>query len=116
MKKNIPAVLLGAACLLLAACTSSTFVASKDGKGYYVGHNSQAAYEMFCESGDLKKILAHAEKIGQDMKDELYRYNCGPERSNVKVKELFASMTSAQRKDLRQSFKLNGYEINIMRC
>lgn len=109
-------LLLGAACCLLAACTASTFVASKDGKGYYLGSDSQAAFQMFCESGDLAKILAQTGQIDQNMRDDLYRYNCGPDRSTAKVKQLFASMTKAQRKELRQSFKRNGYDINIMQC
>jgi hypothetical protein len=100
---------------LSAGSCSSTFVASKDGKGYYLGHGSKAAYAMFCESGDLGKILLDAD-LPRDKKDELYRFNCGTERSNEKVKQTFASMTSDQRKDLRKAFKSHGYDINVMRC
>ena len=52
----------------------------------------------------------------EQLKKSLYQYNCGPERSSSKVKEVFSSMTPAQRKELRQAFKKNGYDINIMRC
>ena len=102
------------AAFFLSACTS-TFVASKDGKGYHLGNSSGAAYQMFCESGDLRKILAGT-TLNEQMSENLYQYNCGQERSTEKVKQIFASMTPAQRKELRQSFKSNGYEINIMRC
>jgi hypothetical protein len=98
-----------------SAC-ASTFVASKDGKGYYVGSGSDAAYRMFCESGDLRKILTATTKLSEDMKNDLYRFNCENERSNGKVRQIFSSMTPAQRKDLRQAFKNNGYDINAMRC
>jgi hypothetical protein len=114
MKKGILTVIIVAAPFFINAC-ASTFVASKDGKGYYLGNGSNAAHQMFCESGDLKKILAGT-TFAQDMKDNLYRYNCGTERSNEKVRQINASMTPEQRKVLRQSFKNNGYDINIMRC
>lgn len=113
MKKTLIAVSFGAV-IMMAGC-SSTFVASKDGKGYHLGNSSNAAYEMFCRSGDLKKILAGT-TFDQRLNDSLYQSNCGPDRSSRKVKEIFASMTPAQRKELRQSFKSNGYDINIMRC
>lgn len=101
--------------LFLGAC-ASTFVASKDGKGYYLGNGSSAAYHMFCESGDLKRILVDTTKIEQDMKNELYEDNCGSGRSHEKVKQVYASMSPEQRKDLRLAFQHNGYDINIMRC
>jgi hypothetical protein len=103
------------ALLALQAC-ASTFVASKGGKGYYVGSSSNAAYRMFCESGDMQRILDATTTIGQDKKDDLYGSNCGPDRSNERVRKVFASMTTEQRRDLRQAFKKNGYDINAMRC
>ena len=111
--------LIGFAMILtvtLGACTSSsTFLVSKDGAGYYLGNSSQAAYRMFCESGDLQKILAETQ-LPQGTKDELYRSNCGPERSKEKVRQLYASLTPAQRKELRLAFKNNGYDINYLPC
>ena len=115
MKKMLFLMSIITVFFLLHACASSTFMVNKDGKGYYLGNSSDAAYTMFCESGDLKKILAGT-IFSQELKDDLYRYNCGSERSNVKVKQIFASMTPEHRKELRTSFKNSGYEINIMRC
>lgn len=99
----------------LSACASSTFVASKDGKGYYLGNSSNAAYRLFCESGDLRKILA-ATQLPSETKDELYRSNCGPERSKERVKQIYASITPEQRKELRLAFRKNGYDINYLPC
>jgi hypothetical protein len=106
--------ILAASALFFSAC-SSTFVASKDGKGYYLGNSSNAAYTMFCSSGDLQKILAGTQ-LSQDMKDNLYQYNCGPDRSTGKVKQVYASLTPDLRKELRKSFKDHGYDINYMPC
>ena len=101
---------------LMAQACAGTFVASKDGKGYYVGSSSDAAYRMFCESGDLQRILAATTTIEQEKKNDLYASNCGPDRSNDKVRRIFTSMTAPQRRDLRQAFKASGYDINAMRC
>ena len=114
-RKRLPLTLALVASIALQAC-ASTFVASKDGKGYYVGNSSNAAYRMFCESGDMQRILAATTTIGQDKKNDLYSSNCGPDRSNEKVRNIYTSMTAEQRRDLRQAFKKNGYDINAMRC
>jgi hypothetical protein len=98
-----------------AAGCSSTFLMVKNGSGYMLGSESKEVYHMLCESGDLQKILAEAE-LRQQEKDDLYKYNCSPERSRDKVKQVFASMVPAERKALRLAFKSNGYEINAMHC
>jgi hypothetical protein len=98
----------------VAGC-SSTFMMVKNGTGYMLGQQSDEVYRMLCESGDLKKILSEAE-LRQGPKDDLYKYNCSPERSRDKVKQVFASMAPAERKSLRVAFKSNGYEINAMHC
>ena len=114
MNKYISGALICGIIFFISACTS-TFVASKDGKGYHMGSSSDAAYGMFCDSGDLKRILATT-TFSQELKDNLFQNNCGSNRSREKVKQLFASMSPEQRKELRISFKNNGYEVNIMRC
>lgn len=100
--------------LSLAGC-SSTFLASKDGKGYYLGSSSDAARRMFCESGDLKSVLADTRLPGE-ISIPLYDAACGDVRSPAKVRELYAQMTGEQRKDLRQAFKRRGYDINYIPC
>jgi hypothetical protein len=114
MKRILMFGVISAVAIVLGC--SSTFRISKEGKGYFWGTDSKAIHAMLCESGDLKKILTDAETISQGMKDDLYRYNCTAERSGVKVKEIYAAMSPAERKGLRQAFKKNGYEINAMTC
>ena len=114
MKKYRSAALFLVAALFVSGC-ASTFVASKDGKGYYLGNGSDAAYRLFCETGDLKKILLDSQ-LPQEMQNDLYNSNCGTDRSRDKVKQVYASMTPIQRKSLRVAFKHSGYDINIMRC
>ena len=104
----VVAVFFGAGC-------SSTFLVSKDGKGYFLGSNSNAKYELLCASGDLEKVLA-ATQLNPEMKNSLYKYNCSAERSGEKIKQIYASMTPDQRRDIRSAFRSNGYEINHMLC
>jgi len=99
---------------MLGAC-SSTMLVSKDGRGYFLGSGSKAAYTMLCESGDLKKVLEDT-RLQQAAKEDLYKYNCSSERSGDKVKQIYASLTAAERRDLRLAFTRNGYDINYLPC
>jgi len=98
--------------LLTNACSpSSDFLVLKHGRGYYVGSNSNAKYEMLCASGDMDKVLTSS-NLSKEMKDSLFKYSCSEERSGEKVKQLYASMTVEQRKDIKNAFRINGFAIN----
>lgn len=105
---------LAAAAMLGVGC-SSTFLVSKDGQGYFLESNSKTLQVMLCDSGDLQKVLSGTH-LSADMKERFYRFNCTPERSGEKVKELFTAMTPGERKELRLAFKSNGYDINYLPC
>ncbi len=98
--------------VLTGACSAgSDFLVLKHGKGYYLGSNSNAKYEMLCTSGEMDKVLASS-NLSKEMKDNLYKYSCSEERSGEKVKQLYASMTVEQRRDIKNAFRRNGYDIN----
>jgi hypothetical protein len=100
--------------LLAGACTSMPMV-GKEGRGGFLGNNSKEMYDMLCTSGDLEKVL-EATELSKETKDEFYRYNCSAERSSDKLKQLYASMTSEQRREVRNAFKQKGYSINAGSC
>ena len=100
---------------VVSGACSDTFLVYKEGRGEFYGSKSNAIYEMLCTSGDLVKVLA-ATHLSKEMKDTLYKYNCSAERSGDEVKRIYASMTSEQRKGIRQAFRDNGYEINYLPC
>ncbi len=110
-------VLIGiaGAVLIAGACTPMFMVGKGERRGGFLGSNSKAMYEMLCASGDLEKVLA-ATQLSNEMKDAFYRYNCSAERSSDKIRQLYASMTSEQRKDIRTAFKEKGYSINGGSC
>jgi hypothetical protein len=101
--------------LTVGACTPMIMVGKGERRGGFLGSSSKAMYEMLCVSGDLGKVL-EATHLSAEMKDAFYRYNCSAERSSEKLKQLYASMTSEQRKDIRTAFKMNGYTINGGTC
>lgn len=97
---------------------ASTFLVSKEGsekRGRFLGSASNSMYEMLCASGDLMRVL-ESTHFNKDMKEAFYQSNCSTERSFDKVKQIFASMTPEQRKDIRTAFKKNGYSINSGGC
>ena len=96
------------------ACTD-TFLLGKGRTGYFYGSKSNAIYGMLCTSGDLEKVLLDSH-LSTEMKDTIYKYNCSAERSGEKVKQLYASMTVEERKDIKNAFRKNGYEINHILC
>lgn len=100
--------------IFVAGCTS-TFLVSKDGKSYFFGRNTSDLHKMLCESGDLIKILEDT-RFKDEIKGALHKYNCTPEYSADKVKEIYASLTGEQRKELRVAFKRHGYDINYLPC
>jgi hypothetical protein len=103
--------IVGMALIATACSSSSDFLFFKKGKGYYWGSDSNAKYEMLCASGEMDKVLA-ASNLSKEMKDSLYKYSCSEERSGEKVLQLYASMTVAERKNIKNAFRINGYDIN----
>ena len=101
--------------LFMSAC-ASTFLIGKEGderRGRFLG--SDSTYKMLCTSGDLLKVL-EATHLSREMKETFYQAHCSADRSYDKVKQIYTSMTSEQRKDIRTAFKKNGYVINSGGC
>ena len=69
---------------------------------------------MLCQSGDLKQILDDT-KLLDNTKTAIYKYNCVTP-STDKLREVIAAMVPEQRRDLRLSFQLHGYDINRINC
>lgn len=100
--------------LALAGCASNTFVVTKHGKSYFFGSAREGFYQMMCASGDLQRILADT-GLPAEQKEYLYKYNC-LEQSKDRVRQLYASLSAPQRRELRLAFQLHGYDINYMEC
>jgi len=101
--------------VLLASSCSQRFLIYKDGKAYHFAGKREGLYKMLCESGDFKRVLENSSTIPQATKKELYVHNCVTPTPD-KVQELYVAMSVEQRKDLRESFKKEGYAINYFPC
>lgn len=97
---------------MTSAC-ARTFLIGQYGSNYFLGDTSDGMYKMLCASGDLEKVLL-ASHLSQDKKDALYKYNCSAERSGKKIRQIYASMTVAERDDIKDAFKNNGFAVNVI--
>ncbi|MGC2063309.1 MAG: hypothetical protein WA610_10030 [Thermodesulfovibrionales bacterium] len=100
---------------LLAACGPTTFIISKDNRAYYLGRKSENLHTMLCKSGDLELILSET-IMPDDLKKELYRFNCTEERSKEKVLSLYLFLTPEEKEDFKSVFRRHGYTINYVPC
>lgn len=106
-----------AAILLLSSafsgCNSSNFLVYKDAKHYYVTSKSDGLRKLLCESGDLVRITRDA-ALTDALQKELYDSICTSTKVKERVLAALESMTKEQRKSLKLSFQLNGYEVNTI--
>lgn len=109
--------LIIAVCLLLvpAGCATSTFIVSNGIRGYYFGSESEGAYMMLCESGELEKVLGDA-ALPEEVRQDFYAYVCTEQRSQKKVTSLYTFLTPEEKKSLKQAFVRHGYTINAVPC
>lgn len=101
--------------LVIGACTPMFMVSKGEKRGVFLGSSSQVSYDLLCASGDLKEVL-EATHLSREMQDTFHQYNCSAERSSDKVTQLFSSMTSEQKNDIKAAFKSKGYAINGGTC
>ena len=119
MKTRITAFIALAAVLVtaifLVGCTATTFIISKDNRAYYLGRKSDRLYEMICRSGDLEAVLSET-SMPDDLKKDLYRYNCTDERSKERVVALYNYLSPDEKEELKTAFRRHGYTINYVPC
>jgi len=112
--KRWPLIVITGMALLISACTD-TFLVTKSGHSAFLESDWKSKYEMLCETGALDDVLEDSH-LDNEMKDALYKYSCSPSRSGEKVREIYASMTREQRKDIKSAFRRNGFVINERVC
>ncbi|MBI5212881.1 MAG: hypothetical protein HY957_05850 [Nitrospirae bacterium] len=111
MRNYIFSIIILAAVMTFWGCTSTFFIAKDGSRSCTFGDNRAELYRVLC-GGDLKEILADT-KLPQEIKDEIYKYNCSPTgRSSEMVKQAYSALTEEQRGELKQAFRKHGYKIN----
>jgi len=115
MKLSTRLITAALLCILFAGCGPTTFIISKDHRAYYLGRKSESLHTMLCKSGDLEQILSET-IMPDDLKKELYRFNCTEERSKEKVISLYLFLTPEEKEDFKSVFRRYGYTINYVPC
>lgn len=114
--KLLPRLLVaGMALILFAGCGPTTFIISKGNRAYYLGRQSESLDTLLCKSGDLEHILSET-IMPDDLKKELYRFNCTEERSKEKVISLYLFLTPEEKEDFKSVFRRYDYTINYVPC
>lgn len=113
MKQRLKLVMVGLVALGLFGCSSNNFLVYKNAKHFYVTSNGPELKRVLCDSGDMDKI-AHDSQLPDQMQKDLKDGIC----ANTKVKErlmaLLDGMNKEQRSSLKQAFRKNGYDINVI--
>jgi hypothetical protein len=115
MKRSTRLIAAALLCILVAGCGPTTFIISKDNRAYYLGRKSESLHTMLCKSGDLEQILSET-IMPDELKKELYRFNCTEERSKEKVISLYLFLTLEEKEDFKSVFRGYGYTINYVPC
>jgi hypothetical protein len=100
-------------CLLVvmtAGCVP-TFLISKDCKTYFFGEVNETKYKMLCPSGDFERVL-NSTTLPRETKNALYWSTCR-DRSRQRPQAVYASLSAAQKRDLKFSFQKQGCEVNV---
>ena len=113
MQRMLKYLAITIAALLMGGCGSNNFLVYKDKKHFYVTSNGPELKRVLCDSGDMDRIAGDS-KLPDAMQKELKDGIC----ASTKVKErLMASldgMTKEQRSMLKDAFRNNGYDINVV--
>lgn len=115
MRITIPILTALMLTIFFTGCSSTTFIISKNSKAYYFGRDSKVLRAMLCDSGELKEILSET-TIEEDIRNELYRYNCTDEHSKEKVVSIYLFLSPEEKEQLKRAFRNHDYTINYVPC
>lgn len=106
------AVMLVAA-LLMTGCSSGNFMVYKDAKHFYVTSTGPELKRILCDSGDMDRIAVDS-KLPQQLQQDLKEGICGSNKVKERLMALLEGMTKEQRSSLKEAFRKNGYDINVV--
>ena len=102
------------AVLLASGCASSgNFMVYKNAKHFYVTSTGPELKRILCDSGDMDKITMDSQlppMLQRDLKDGI----CSSNKVKERLMTLLEGMTKQQRTALKEAFRANGYDINVV--
>lgn len=101
------------AALLMAGCSSNNFLVYKDAKHFYVTSGGPELKRVLCDSGDMDRI-AKDSKLPDALQKELKNGICDSSKVKESLMASLDGMTKEQRAALKDAFRNNGYDINVV--
>ena len=105
------AITVGA--LLIGGCSSNNFLVYKDAKHFYITSKGNELKRVLCVSGDMDRIAIDS-KLPKSMQVELKDGICGSDKVKERLLASLDAMTKDQRAALKDAFRTNGYDINVI--
>lgn len=101
------------AALLMAGCSSNNFLVYKDAKHFYVTSGGPELKRVLCDSGDMDRITRDS-KLPDALQKELKNGICDSNKVKESLMASLDGMTKEQRAALKDAFRNNGYDINVV--
>jgi hypothetical protein len=99
--------------LVMGGCSYNNFLVYKDAKHFYVTSKGPELKRILCDSGDMDNINSDS-KLPDAMQKELKDGICASKKVKERLMASLDGMTKEQRTALKEAFRKNGYEINVV--
>lgn len=99
--------------LLVGGCSSNNFMVYKNAKHFYVTSTGPELKRILCDSGDMDKIAVDS-KLPLALQKDLKEGICSSNKVKDRLMALLEGMTKEQRTALKDAFRQNGYDINVV--
>lgn len=104
---------VAATALLSGGCGSNNFMVYKNAEHFYLTSKGEELKRVLCDSGDMDRVNAAA-NLPEPLQKELKEGICSSQKVRERLMGTLDSMTKEQRSALKQAFRDNGYDINVV--
>lgn len=102
-----------ATALVLGGCASKNFIVFKDGRSFFITSEDAERKRILCGSPDMANI-ARDSGLPAALQEELREGICSFRQGTRPVRSTLEGMTNEQLSALKDAFRKNGYEINLV--
>lgn len=97
----------------LGGCASRNFIVFKDGRSFYITSEDAERKRILCGSSDMANI-ARDSGLPAPLQEELREGICSFRQGTRPLRSTLEGMTDQQLSALKNAFRKNGYEINLV--
>ena len=113
MQRMLTYATIAVMALLMGGCSANNFLVYKNARHFYVTSNGAELKQVLCDSGDMDKI-AKDSKLPEAMQKDLKAGICSSNKVKERLMASLDGMTKEQRSALKDAFRHNGYDINVI--